>query len=114
MTRFVTKFDGRSYQDRCIELNLLPLCFRRDISDLVFLYKCLHDKIKIPIANYTQFIDNTSHKYGDCGLILKPLLTRTETFNGNDVNVNRCQLCVCNRMKNLFLWHYLDIFKYIL
>ena len=35
-TRFVTKFDGRSYQDRCIDLNLLPLCFRREISDLVF------------------------------------------------------------------------------
>ena len=27
VTRFVTKFDGRSYQDRCIDLNLLPLCF---------------------------------------------------------------------------------------
>ena len=49
MTRFVTKFDTRSYQDRCIDLNLLPLCFRREISDLVFFYKCLHDKIKIPI-----------------------------------------------------------------
>ena len=36
MTRFVTKFDGRSYQDRCIELNLLPLCFRHEISDLFF------------------------------------------------------------------------------
>ena len=59
MTRFVTKFDGRSYQDRCIDLNLLPLCFCSEISDLVFFYECLHDKITIPIANYTQFIDNT-------------------------------------------------------
>ena len=25
MTRFVTKFDGRSYQDRCIDVNLIPL-----------------------------------------------------------------------------------------
>ena len=67
MTRFVTKFDGRSYQDRCIDLNLLPLCFRREISDLVFFvffYKYLHDKIKIPIENYTQFIDNTSRRSG--------------------------------------------------
>ena len=53
MTRFVTKFDGRSYQYRCIDLNLLPLSFRREISDLVSFYKCLHDKIKIPIENYT-------------------------------------------------------------
>ena len=80
MTRFVIKFDGRSYQDRCIDLNLLPLCFRREISDLVFFYRCLHDKIKIPIENYTQFIDNTSRRSGDCGLFLKPLLIKTETF----------------------------------
>ena len=38
MTRFVTKFDGRGYQDRCIDLNLLPLCFRREITDLVLFY----------------------------------------------------------------------------
>ena len=80
MTRFVTKFDGRRYQDRCIDLNLLPLCFRREISDLVFFYKCLHDKIKIPIENYTQFIDNTSRRSGNCGLLLKPLLIKTVTF----------------------------------
>ena len=39
MTRFVTKFDGHSYQDRCIELNLLHLCFGRKISDLVHMLK---------------------------------------------------------------------------
>ena len=83
MTRFVTKFDGRSYQDRCIDLNLLPLCFRREISDLVFFYECLHDKIKIPIVNYTQFIDNTSRRSGDGGLLLKPLLIRTENLKNH-------------------------------
>ena len=67
MTRFATKFDGRSYQDRCIDLNLLPLCFRREILDLVFFHKFLHDKIKIPNENYTQFIDNTSPRSDDCG-----------------------------------------------
>ena len=70
MTRFVTKFDGRSYQDRCIDLN-----FRS-----CFFYKCLHDKIYIPIENYTQFIDNTSRRSGNCGLLLKHLLIKTETF----------------------------------
>ena len=58
MTRFATILDGRSCQDRC-----------------------LHDKIKIPIENYTKFIDtNTSRRSGGCGLLLKPLLTKTETF----------------------------------
>ena len=162
MTRFVTRFDSRSYQDRCIDLNLLPLCFRREISDLVFFYKCLHDKIKIPIVNHSQFIDNTSRRSGDCGLLLKPLLIRTENWKKSffyrivtewkyfpihirdstsvnsfkhqlmlhyklklqqSFNVNylcsctstcRCQPCVCNRMKNLFLWHLIAIFKYLL
>ena len=36
MTRFVTKLDGGSYQDRCIDPNLLPLCFRREILSCFF------------------------------------------------------------------------------
>ena len=43
LTRFVDKFDGRSYQDRCINLNLLPLCFRRENTDLVLFYTCLNN-----------------------------------------------------------------------
>ena len=129
---------------------------------LFFSYKCLHDKIKIPIENYTQFIDNTSRRSGDCGLFLKPLLRRAETFKESvfhriisewnslpiqirdSTSVNsfkhqlmlhfklklqqsfkvydlcswtstcRCQPCVCNRMKILFLRHFIAIFKYLL
>ena len=49
MTGFVTKFDGRSYQDRCIDLNLLPLCFRREISDLVFFISIYMIKLKFKL-----------------------------------------------------------------
>ena len=73
MTRFVTKFDGRSYQDRCIELNLLPLCFRREITDLVLFYKCLNKDTKIHIENFIQtFNVNSSRRFGDCGILLNP------------------------------------------
>ena len=48
---------------------------------LFFFYKCLHDKIKIPIENYTQFIDNTSRRSGNCGLLLKPLCSRCGAKN---------------------------------
>ena len=54
MTRFVTKFDGRSYQDMCIDLNLLPLCFRHEIIDLALFYKCLNKDTKIHIENFIQ------------------------------------------------------------
>ena len=38
MTRFVTKFDGRSYQDRCIDLNLLTSVFQtRNFKSCFFL-----------------------------------------------------------------------------
>ena len=38
MTHFVTKFYDRSYQDRCIDLNLLPLCFRREMKLQILFY----------------------------------------------------------------------------
>ena len=152
MTRCVTKFDGRSYQNRCIDLNLLPLCFRREIIDLVLFFKCLNKDTKIHIENFIQTFDvNSSRRSGDCGILLKPLLSRTETFKKSYFNrivsewnslplliressslfsfknklmhhyvtklqqsfdiynvctwtsTCRCQLCVSNRMKNMFL-----------
>ena len=55
MIRCVAKFDGRSYQDRCNDLNLLPLCFRREITDLVLFFKCLNKDTKIHIKFYSNF-----------------------------------------------------------
>ena len=79
MTRFVTDFDGRSYQDRCINLNLLHLCFRREITDLVLFYKCLNKDIYID--NCIQNFDvNSSRRSGNSGILLMSLLTRTEKF----------------------------------
>ena len=28
MTRYITHYDGRNYQDRCVLLNILPLSYR--------------------------------------------------------------------------------------
>ena len=80
MTRFVSKFDGRSYEDRCIDVNLLPLCFRCEITDLVLFYKCVNKDTETHIENFIQTSILREDHSGDCGLLLKPLLTRTETF----------------------------------
>ena len=68
-------------------LNLLPLCFRGEITDLVLFYKCLNKDTKLHIENLTQTFDvNSSRRSGSCGVLLKPLLTRTETFKKSYFN----------------------------
>ena len=68
-------------------MNLLPLCFRREITDLVLLYKCLNEDTKIHIENFIQTFDvNSLRRSGDCGTLFKPLLTRTETFKKSYFN----------------------------
>ena len=87
MPRFVTKFDGRSYQDRCIDLNLLPLCFRREITDLVLFYKSLNKDTKLHIENLIQtVVVNSSRRSSNCALLLKPPLTRSVTFKKSYFN----------------------------
>ena len=38
-----------------MQLCMMPLTFRRDINDLLFLFKCLHGFIDLNIYNYVQF-----------------------------------------------------------
>ena len=123
-------------------MKLLPLCFRREITDLVLFYKCLNKDTKIHIENLIQTFDvNSSRRSGDCGILLPfnyfnrivsewnslPLLIREasslfsfkkklmhhyvtkfqQSFDINNVSTwtstCRCQLCVSNRMKDMFL-----------
>ena len=67
--RHVTKFILNeysidiSYRDRCLTLGILPLCYRVEILDLCFLFKCLHGEIDININTYLQFVQsNTSRR----------------------------------------------------
>ena len=60
--RHVTKFilneylSDVSYRDRWLTLGILPLCYRREILDLCFLFKCLHDEIDNNINKYLQCV----------------------------------------------------------
>ena len=52
-----------SYRDKCLTLGILPLCYRREILDLCFLFKCPHGEIDININTYLQFVQsNTSRR----------------------------------------------------
>ena len=60
------------------ELNLLPLCFRHEITDLVLFHECLNTDTKIHIENFIQnFNVNPSRRSGDCGILLKSFFDKT-------------------------------------
>ena len=44
-----------NYKDRLVRLNLLPTSYRREILDIVFFLKCLHNKSEYNITDYVTF-----------------------------------------------------------
>ena len=76
------------YRDRCLTLGILPLCYRREILDLCFLFKCLHGEIDININTYIQFVQsNTSRRSANKGTLF--YLNMTKTVQAQSMNVNR-------------------------
>ena len=59
-----------TYQQRLICLDLLPLCYEREISDLVFFFKALHGLTDLDINTFVSFSNN-----GRTRLCQNPLLT---------------------------------------
>lgn len=86
-SRFILHYPELTYQERCTELKILPLSYRREISDLLFLFKCLHG---IHNVNSDSFIDsvptNTGLRSSSRGLLLRSRLTHTETFKQSFFN----------------------------
>ena len=41
--------------ERLRKVNLLPLCYRREISDLVFFFKCFENLYSLNILHYVSF-----------------------------------------------------------
>ena len=46
-----------NYKNRLTQLKLLPTSYRREILDLVFFLKCLHNKAKFSITQFVNFKD---------------------------------------------------------
>ena len=92
--RHVTKFilneysSDVLYRDRCLTLGILPLCYRREILDMCFLFKCLHGEIDININTYLQFVQsNTSRRSANKGTLF--YLNMTKTVKAQYMNFNR-------------------------
>ena len=46
-----------------MELNLLPVCYDREIKDLTFLYKALYGMTDLNALNYVSFVPHGSFSF---------------------------------------------------
>ena len=76
-----------SYKQRLTTLNLLPLCYEREITDLVFFFKALHGNIDLDVRTFVSFVNN-----GRTRLCQNPTLTlknpycKSSTFQASYFN----------------------------
>ena len=81
MSKFILNDFISSYSVRCRELNILPLCYRREIADLIFAFKILYDLMNVDFNNALHFqsAPNRNLRSFDSFLI-ESNRTDTETF----------------------------------
>ena len=53
-----------SYKQRLTTLNLLLLCYEREITDLVFFYQALYANIDLDVRNFVSFVNNGRTRLG--------------------------------------------------
>ena len=88
-TRYILHYpDNMSYNQRCSALNLLPLSFRREIADAVYLFKYIHEPRNYAISrNFVSFVpSNTRLRSASHGRLLKQPFSRTVTFENSYFN----------------------------
>ena len=78
MTRFILNND-LSYPERCAILNILPLSFRREICDLVFLFKYFKGFINVDFNSFIE-VSSTNVRQHSGPTVRCPSRARTETF----------------------------------
>ena len=87
MTRFILDSD-HSYSDRCIILIILPLSYRREVFDLVFIFKIIHGLFDIDFSHEFSFnrVNNNSLRSSHDNFLLIEPFTRTEHFKSSFFN----------------------------
>ena len=76
-----------SYKERLQSLNMLPLCYDREIRDLVFFYKALHGYLDLDISSFVSFINHDHTRLTlNPSLMLQVPLCKTSTFKNSYFN----------------------------
>lgn len=87
MTRYILNYPDSSYSDRCTILEFLPLSYRREVFDLVFIYKCIHRLFDVDFSNEFFIVPtDTSLRSAQNGILLSNSFTRTEHFKSSYFN----------------------------
>ena len=87
MTRYISNNTELSYFDRCLQLQLLPLSYRREIADLIFMFKCVHGLIDGNFNDFISFQPNARDtRSSNNGPLLSILPARTEHFKASYFN----------------------------
>ena len=85
MTRFMLGYpDGVSYPERCLTLNILPLSYRRQFNDLLFLFKIIHGIHCTDFQSKLRLVQvNSGLRSGNQGTLLRSNLVSTCNFQNS-------------------------------
>ena len=61
-TKYITNDYTSDYKTRLLKCNLLPFSYTKEVNDLCFLYKCIHNFYNIDIRHILSFYDASSSR----------------------------------------------------
>ena len=83
-TRYAMHYPPLNYKDRSVNMNILPLSFRREMADIKLFFKSMYTiNFSNNISELVKtYIPNSRHRSHQKGLLLESNLVRTETYKG--------------------------------
>ena len=85
-TRYFLNYPDIKYDQRCIMLHLHPLSYRREITDFLYVFKCIKGYYDVSWHNNIEVLSNSSLRSGNAGVVLHMKIVKTECFKRSFFN----------------------------